>query len=155
MADLLILLGQESRRCDALREALESVGVSADAVLASLAREEEAEMLAALSGAEVAPPGGGDSSPAPPPPPAGSGFGGGGGDDGSGLLQSRPLTSASTREATAMGAWEASDMEESTVARLAAEEELIATLPPPGRGIPAARQPAAQPLLAPPMLARP
>ena len=122
VSDLLILLGQEARRVEALREALEEVGVNSGEVLASLQKQEDDEMLAAMSG------GGGDTGGEQPPPQ------GGGGDSAQGVTTAAPPHAAGQHQmwqpapaATPFGAQQDEDD----------DLALVASLPAPGRGLPA------------------
>ena len=124
VSDLLILLGQESRRVEALREALEEVGVDSRAVLAQLQKQEDDEMLASMTGGA-----GGDAGEQPPPQ-------GGGGDSTQGVATSLQPAAAMVGQhqvwqpapaATPFGAQQDEDD----------ELALVASLPAPGRGLPA------------------
>jgi hypothetical protein len=122
VSDLLILLGQEARRVEALREALEEVGVDSGAVLASLQKQEDDEMLASMTGG-----GGGTGGEQPPPQ-------GGGGDSAQGVATAAPPHATGQHQmwqpapaATPFGTQQDEDD----------ELALVASLPAPGRGLPA------------------
>ena len=124
VSDLLILLGQESRRVEALREALEEVGVDSRAVLAQLQKQEDDEMLASMTGGA-----GGAAGEQPPSQ-------GGGGDSAQGVA-------TAVQPAAAMGGqhqvWQPAPAATPFGAQQDEDDELalVASLPAPGRGLPA------------------
>jgi len=155
VSDLLILLGQESRRVEALREAMDTAGLDSASVLARLQKEEDDEILSAMDPAHH--PGGGGGN---------SGGAGGGSDglvntgagDGGALLAPPPAAPVTAHSVAHHSTWHpaaaATPFGAPTV-QDETEEDLLASLPPPGKGLPAPpplmpatrMQPAAVPLM--------